>query len=155
MGSRGSVIPLWKKLADEGQPLPITDLRMTRFWISIEQAVRFVLDSLEMMSGGELYVPRIPSMKISDLAMVVAPGAKLEEIGMRPGEKLHEEMISSDDSRRTIILDNRFVVTPVVAEWGFVAPQGKTMPEEKAYQSDTNDLWMSQEEIRHFLSEIE
>ena len=155
MGSRGSVIPLWKKLADEGQPLPITDLRMTRFWISIEQAVRFVLDSLEMMSGGELYVPRIPSMKISDLAMAAAPGAKLEEIGMRPGEKLHEEMISSDDSRRTIILDNRFVVTPVVAEWGYVAPQGKTMPEGKAYLSDTNDLWMSQEEIRHFLSEIE
>lgn len=155
MGSRGSVIPLWKKLAVEGQPLPITDLRMTRFWISIEQAVRFVLDSLEMMSGGELYVPRIPSMKISDLAMAVAPGAKLEEIGMRPGEKLHEEMISSDDSRRTIILDNRFVVTPVVAEWGYVAPQGKTMREGKAYQSDTNDLWMSQEEIRHFLNEIE
>jgi UDP-N-acetylglucosamine 4,6-dehydratase len=155
MGSRGSVIPLWKKLADEGRPLPITDLRMTRFWISIEQAVQFVLDSLEMMSGGELYVPRIPSMKISDLAMAVAPGAKLEEIGMRPGEKLHEEMISSDDGRRTIILDNRYVVTPVIAEWGYAIPEGKTMPEGKAYQSDTNDLWMSQEEIRYFLSEID
>lgn len=155
MGSRGSVIPLWKKLADEGRPLPITDLRMTRFWISIEQAVQFVLDSLEMMSGGELYVPRIPSMKISDLAIAVAPGAKLEEIGMRPGEKLHEEMISSDDGRRTIILENRYVVTPVIAEWGYAMPEGKTMPEGKAYQSDTNDLWMSQEEIRHFLSEID
>ena len=128
---------------------------MTRFWISIEEAVQFVLDSLEMMSGGELYVPRIPSMKISDLAMAVAPGAKLEEIGMRPGEKLHEEMISSDDGRRTIILDNRYVVTPVVAEWGYSVPEGKTMPEGKAYQSDTNDLWMSQEEIRYFLSEID
>jgi UDP-N-acetylglucosamine 4,6-dehydratase len=155
MGSRGSVIPLWKKLADEGRPLPVTDLRMTRFWISIEQAVQFVLDSLEMMSGGELYVPRIPSMKITDLAMAVAPGAKLEEIGMRPGEKLHEEMISSDDGRRTIILDNRYVVTPVVAEWGYAVPEGKAMPEGKAYQSDTNDLWMSQEEIRYFLSEID
>ena len=155
MGSRGSVIPLWKTLAAEGSPLPITDLRMTRFWISIEQAVHFVLESLEMMSGGELYVPRIPSMKISDLAMAVAPGAKLEEIGMRPGEKLHEEMISSDDGRRTVILDNRYVVTPVVAEWGYEIPEGKPMPEGKAYQSDTNDLWMSQEEIRYFLSEID
>jgi UDP-N-acetylglucosamine 4,6-dehydratase len=155
MGSRGSVIPLWKTLAAEGSPLPITDLRMTRFWISIEQAVQFVLESLEMMSGGELYVPRIPSMKISDLAMAVAPGAKLEEIGMRPGEKLHEEMISSDDGRRTVILDNRYVVTPVVAEWGYEIPEGKPMPEGKAYQSDTNDLWMSQEEIRYFLSEID
>jgi UDP-N-acetylglucosamine 4,6-dehydratase len=154
MGSRGSVIPFWKKLAEEGRALPITDLRMTRFWISIEQAVEFVLDSLEMMSGGELYVPRIPSMKISDLAMAIAPGAKLEEIGMRPGEKLHEEMISVDDVRRTIFLENRYIVTPVVAEWGYVTPKGQPMPEGKAYQSNTNDLWMSLEEIRNFLSEI-
>ena len=155
MGSRGSVIPFWKQLSDERQPLPITDLRMTRFWISIDQAVRFVLDSLEMMTGGELYVPRIPSMRISDLAMAVAPDAKLEEIGMRPGEKLHEEMISADDSRRTIVQNDRFVVTPVVAEWGYVAPAGEFMPEGKAYQSDTNDLWMSQEQIRTFLGEID
>ena len=154
MGSRGSVIPLWKKFAAQGKSLPITDLRMTRFWISIDSAVKFVINSLEVMAGGELYVPRIPSMKISDLAMAVAPGAKLEEIGMRPGEKLHEEMISSDDGRRTIILGNRYVVTPVVAEWGYSVPVGQPMPEGKAYQSDTNDLWMSQEEIRHFLSEI-
>jgi UDP-N-acetylglucosamine 4,6-dehydratase len=155
MGSRGSVIPFWKQLADEGQPLPITDLRMTRFWISIDQAVQFVLGSLEMMSGGELYVPRIPSMRISDLAKAVAPNANLEEVGMRPGEKLHEEMISADDSRRTIILNNRFVVTPVVAEWGYVPPAGESMQEGKAYQSDTNDLWMSQEQIREFLGEID
>ncbi len=154
MGSRGSVIPFWKQLADEGRALPITDLRMTRFWISIDQAVKFVLDSLEMMTGGELYVPRIPSMRITDLAMAVAPGAKLEEIGMRPGEKLHEEMISADDSRRTIILENRYVVTPVVAEWGYENPSGESMPEGKAYQSDTNDLWMTQDQIRSFLGEI-
>jgi UDP-N-acetylglucosamine 4,6-dehydratase/5-epimerase len=155
MGSRGSVIPFWKQLSDERLPLPITDLRMTRFWISIDQAVRFVLDSLEMMTGGELYVPRIPSMRISDLAMAVAPDAKLEEIGMRPGEKLHEEMISADDSRRTIVQNGRYVVTPVVAEWGYVAPVGEFMPEGRAYQSDTNDLWMSQEQIRTFLGEID
>lgn len=152
MGSRGSVIPFFKQLADEGKPLPITDLRMTRFWISIEQAVRFVIDSLEMMTGGELYVPRIPSMKIVDLAKAVAPGAQLEEIGMRPGEKLHEEMISADDSRRTVIHDGRFVVMPVVAEWGYKAPIGAQMPEGQAYRSDTNELWMTQKDIANFIS---
>jgi len=154
MGSRGSVIPFWKSLADAGSPLPITDLRMTRFWISIEQAVNFVMDSLEMMQGGELYVPRIPSMLITDLAQAVAPDAKLEEVGMRPGEKLHEEMISADDSRRTILLTNRYVVTPVVAEWGYKIPDGERMPEGHAYQSNTNDLWMSREDIQNFLQEI-
>ena len=154
MGSRGSVIPFFREIADQGRPLPITDLRMTRFWISIESAVKFVIDSLEMMTGGELYVPRIPSMKITDLARAVAPGAKLEEIGMRPGEKLHEEMISADDSRRTIILDNRFVVTPVVAEWGYKPPKGAMMPEGQAYRSDTNDLWMSESDIKKFIQNL-
>jgi UDP-N-acetylglucosamine 4,6-dehydratase len=154
MGSRGSVIPYWKALGAEGKPLPITDLRMTRFWISIDQAVKFVLDSLEMMQAGELYVPRIPSMRIVDLAAAVAPSAELEEVGMRPGEKLHEEMISADDSRRTVVMKDRYVVTPVVAEWGYVEPEGQKMPEGQAYQSNTNDLWMSQEDIRKFLQEI-
>jgi len=154
MGSRGSVIPFFKDLAAEGKHLPITDLRMTRFWISIEQAVKFVIDSLEMMTGGELYVPRIPSMRIIDLARAISAQSKLDEIGMRPGEKLHEEMISADDSRRTIFLDERYAVTPVVAEWGYLAPEGQPMPEGKAYQSDTNDLWMSEEDIRKFLDRI-
>jgi UDP-N-acetylglucosamine 4,6-dehydratase len=154
MGSRGSVIPFWKALDAEGKPLPITDLRMTRFWISIDQAVKFVIDSLEIMQGGELYVPRIPSMRIIDLAAAVAPNAILEEVGMRPGEKLHEEMISADDSRRTIILNDRFIVTPVVAEWGYVMPIGTEMPEDLAYRSNTNELWMSPDDIRRFLEEI-
>jgi UDP-N-acetylglucosamine 4,6-dehydratase len=154
MGSRGSVIPLWKSLAMAGQPLPITDLRMTRFWISIEQAVRFVMDSLEIMHGGELYVPRIPSMRIVDLASAVAPNVKLEEVGMRPGEKLHEEMISADDSRRTFLIGDRYVVTPVVAEWGYETPEGTPMPAGFAYQSQSNDLWLSQDDIRNFLTEI-
>jgi UDP-N-acetylglucosamine 4,6-dehydratase len=152
MGSRGSVIPFFQENAAQGNPLPITDLRMTRFWISIESAVKFVIDSLEMMTGGELYVPRIPSMKIIDLARAVAPDSELQEIGMRPGEKLHEEMISADDSRRTIILENRFVVTPVVAEWGYKPPKGTRMSEGQAYRSDTNDLWMSESDIKNFLS---
>lgn len=151
MGSRGSVIPFFKELASQGKPLPITDLRMTRFWISIDDAVKFVIQSLEIMSGGELYVPKIPSMKILDLAKAVAPNSEFIEIGMRPGEKLHEEMISADDSRRTIILNNRFVVTPVVAEWGYKIPQGAMMPEGRAYRSDTNDVWMTISEIQNFI----
>ena len=154
MGSRGSVIPFFKDLAGQGKPLPITDLRMTRFWISIQDAVKFVIDSLEMMTGGELYVPRIPSMKIVDLAHAVSANSKLEEIGMRPGEKLHEEMISADDSRRTIILDNRFVVTPVVAEWGYSAPEGQNMPQGQAYRSDTNDMWISASDIKKFIDQL-
>jgi UDP-N-acetylglucosamine 4,6-dehydratase len=154
MGSRGSVIPFFQDIAAQGKPLPITDLRMTRFWISIESAVKFVIDSLEMMTGGELYVPKIPSMKIIDLAHAVAPGAKLLEIGMRPGEKLHEEMISADDSRRTTILENRYVVAPVVAEWGYEPPKGATMPEGQAYRSDTNELWMSGLDIKNFIENL-
>jgi len=155
MGSRGSVIPYFKDLADQGKSLPITDLRMTRFWISLEQAVKFVIDSLEMMEGGELYVPRIPSMKIIDLARAVSPKSTLEEIGMRPGEKLHEEMISSDDSRRTIILKDRFVVTPVVAEWGYNPPKGVAMAEGLAYKSDTNEHWMSESDIKKFIEALD
>jgi UDP-N-acetylglucosamine 4,6-dehydratase len=154
MGSRGSVIPFFRNIAAQGKPLPITDLRMTRFWISIELAVKFVIDSLEMMTGGELYVPKIPSMKIIDLAQAVAPDAKLVEIGMRPGEKLHEEMISADDSRRTTILDNRFVVNPTVAEWGYTPPVGAIMPEGQAYKSDTNDLWMSDSDLKNFIKNL-
>jgi UDP-N-acetylglucosamine 4,6-dehydratase len=154
MGSRGSVIPFFRDIAGQGKPLPITDLRMTRFWISIELAVKFVIDSLEMMTGGELYVPKIPSMKITDLAQAVAPGVKLVEIGMRPGEKLHEEMISADDSRRTTILDKRYVVNPIVAEWGYKPPKGAIMPEGQAYKSDTNDLWMSESDIKNFIKNL-
>jgi UDP-N-acetylglucosamine 4,6-dehydratase len=107
------------------------------------------------MEGGELYVPRIPSMKIVDLARAVSPESALEEIGMRPGEKLHEEMISSDDSRRTIILKDRFVVTPVVAEWGYNPPKGVAMTEGSAYKSDTNEQWMSESDIKKFIEALE
>jgi UDP-N-acetylglucosamine 4,6-dehydratase/5-epimerase len=154
MGSRGSVIPFFREIAARGNPLPITDLRMTRFWISIESAVKFVIESLEIMTGGELYVPRIPSMKIIDLARAVAPDAVLKEIGMRPGEKLHEEMISADDSRRTIILEKRYVVTPVIAEWGYVPPIGARMPEGQAYRSDTNDLWIHESDIKNLIKNL-
>ena len=154
MGSRGSVIPYFQEIAKSGQPLPITDLRMTRFWISLQQAVQFVMDSFSEMTGGELYVPRIPSMKLVDLAKAIDPNGELKEIGMRPGEKLHEEMISADDSRRTLLLKDRYVVMPVVAEWGYTPPKGIAMPEGQAYRSDTNDLWMSKEDISSYLKKI-
>jgi UDP-N-acetylglucosamine 4,6-dehydratase len=154
MGSRGSVIPYWKSLASQDLPLPVTDKRMTRFWISIDSAVTFVLESLDSMNGGELFVPKIPSMKIIDLATAVSPKGKIVEIGMRPGEKLHEEMISADDARRTVVLSDRFVVLPVVAEWGFTSPNGATMISDLAYSSDTNDTWVSSAEMVEFIRDI-
>lgn len=148
MGSRGSVIPFFRSLHEQGLPIPVTDTRMTRFWITLEQAVRFVVDSFDMMSGGELYVPRIPSMRILDLAEAIAPGSAVEEIGIRPGEKLHEEMIAADDSRRTYRLSDRYVVAPVLAEWGFPEIEGERLPDGFAYRSDSNDLWLSIDDLR-------
>ena len=156
MGSRGSVIPFFKALAVEGKPLPITDERMTRFWITLPQAVKFVIDSFDLMVGGELYVPRIPSMKIMDLVEAVAPGSETTPVDIRPGEKLHEEMISEDDSRRTLLLDNRYVVLPTIANWGdFVAPTGESLPDGFAYRSNTNDLWLSAEDIKKILEDLD
>ena len=151
MGSRGSVIPMFQECARLGKPMPLTDKRMTRFWISLDQAVNFIMDSFRIMEGGELYVPRIPSMKLVDLANAISPGTEITEIGMRPGEKLHEEMISADDSRRTILLGSRYVVTPLVADWGYTTPLGTQMEEGFAYRSDTNDLWMTQDDIRKLI----
>lgn len=153
MGSRGSVIPFWRRLAAEGQPLPITDLRMTRFFITLPQAVEFVLESFETMQGGELYVPRIPSMKITDLAQAVAPGAEMTEIGLRPGEKLHEEMISAEEGRRALqISDSRYVIQPDLATWGYLAPAGVPVADGFHYTSDNNDLWFSGEEMIKILA---
>jgi UDP-N-acetylglucosamine 4,6-dehydratase len=148
MGSRGSVIPHFKSLHEKGLPITVTDLRMTRFWITLEEAVEFVKDSFGQMQGGELYVPRIPSMRITDLAEAIAPGSPIVEVGIRPGEKLHEEMVSADDSRRTTRLPDRYVVQPVLAQWGFEPVPGEPLPDGFAYRSDTNDLWLSVEDLR-------
>jgi UDP-N-acetylglucosamine 4,6-dehydratase len=154
MGSRGSVVPFFKALAARGESLPITDLRMTRFWITLPAAVKFVVDSFDMMQGGELYVPRIPSMKVVDLAEAVAPGAKVHEIGARPGEKLHEEMIALDDGPRTIRLGDRYVVHPVIATWGYEPrSDGQPAPAGFRYSSDDNDLWLSTQDMRELLGE--
>jgi UDP-N-acetylglucosamine 4,6-dehydratase len=153
MGSRGSIVPLFKKLAAEGRSLPVTDKRMTRFWITLPEAVKFVVDSFDLMVGGELYVPKISSMKILDLVEAVAPGATTHEIGIRPGEKLHEEMISEDDSRRTLDLGDRYVILPTIAEWGFTPPQGTPVADGFAYRSNTNDQWLDVQTMRDLLSE--
>jgi len=153
MGSRGSVIPLFRRLAAEGKPLPITDPTMTRFWITLPQAVRFVVESFETMTGGELFVPRIPSMRIMDLVEAIAPGAETFPIGIRPGEKLHEEMISADDSYRTVRQERRYVVKPTVQEWWFTEPAGEPVPPGFSYRSDTNDLWLTPDDLRALIAE--
>ncbi|WP_328332658.1 UDP-N-acetylglucosamine 4,6-dehydratase (inverting) [Kribbella sp. NBC_00382] len=154
MGSRGSIIPKFRALHDAGQSLPITDLRCTRFLITLPEAVQFVVDSFELMTGGELYVPRIPSMKVTDLAEAIAPGAAMHDVGLRPGEKLHEEMISPEEGRRALSLGNRFVLQPDLASWGYVAPaEGTPVAEGFHYASDTNDQWYSIDEIRKILLE--
>jgi len=156
MGSRGSVIPLFRQLAETGR-LPITDTRMTRFWITLDQAVQFVIDCFERMVGGEIFVPRIPSTSITDLAEAIAPNAEFEAVGIRPGEKLHEEMISEDDARRTVVYDDYFAILPVLAAWQLSAhlPEGgKPFPEGTAYRSDTNDLWLGAEEVRALLENV-
>ncbi len=152
MGSRGSVIPFFRKLAEAGEALPITDLRCTRFFITLPQAVQFVVDSFDKMRGGELYVPRIPSMKIVDLAKAIAPDATLRDVGLRAGEKLHEEMISPEEGRRALELGDRFVVQPDLATWGYQPPEaGKPMPDGFAYRSDSNDEWFTREDVVELL----
>jgi len=153
MGSRGSVIPLFRRLVAEGKPLPITDPTMTRFWITLPQAVEFVVDSFRQMNGGELYVPRIPSMRIMDLVEAVAPGAETVNIGIRPGEKLHEEMIAADDSYRTVRQDTRYVVKPTVQEWWWKDPEGTPVAAGFSYRSDSNDLWLTPEDLRQLIAE--
>ena len=150
--SRGSVIPLFQELASSGV-MPVTDRRMTRFWITLDDAVQFVIDSAERMRhGGELFVPRIPSTKITDLAEAVAPGCRIEEIGIRPGEKLHEEMISVEDSRRTRVFDDHYLMRPVLAAWeGEYVDLGEPAPEGFCYRSDLNEDWLSVEQIRELL----
>ena len=152
MGSRGSVIPFFRKLGEAGESLPITDLRMTRFFITLPQAVKFVIDSFEMMHGGELYVPRIPSMKITDLAQAIAPGAAMHNMGLRPGEKLHEEMISAEEGRRALRMGDRYVLQPDLAAWGYQPPaDGEPVAEGFHYTSDTNDQWFTLQEITKIL----
>lgn len=158
VGSRGSVVPFFKRMKDEGvKKLPITDERMTRFWITLEQGVRFVLARLEDMQGGELCVPKIPSMKIGDLAEAVAPGIEHEIVGIRPGEKLHEVMIGDDDARHTLEFPDHYVIEPEFHWWSnenHVMRGGKPVHEGFRYASDTNDQWLSIEDLRKMIENV-
>ena len=155
LGSRGSIYPVLKKLLDQGKKVfPITDKRMTRFWITLNQGVNFVLSCLKTMRGGEIFIPKIPSMKIVDFAKAVGPDCKLEFVGIRPGEKLHEIMITEDDSRYTLELDDRYIITPVLSFWdNKYNLKGKIVPENFTYKSDTNKQWIEGEEILKYLNE--
>ena len=152
MASRGSVIPFFRRLGGEGKSLPITDMRCTRFFITLPQAVRFVVDSFDQMAGGELYVPRIPSMKIVDLAQAISPGAPMHDVGLRPGEKLHEEMISPEEGRRALLVGKRYVIQPDLGTWGYQSPEhGVSVPTGFHYRSDSNEEWYTVNDIEEML----
>lgn len=158
VGSRGSVVPLFQKLLREGaESLPITDERMTRFWITLDLAVRFVLDTFKIMRGGEIFVPKLPSMRIVDLAEAIAPGCVHEKVGIRPGEKIHEVMIPVDEARNTIEFAKHYVITPQFEWWSDdyrkIPAGGKNVPDDFVYASDMNDKWLSVEEMRQLIGD--
>lgn len=153
VGSRGSVIPLFRKQRETGT-ITITDERMTRFWITLEQGVRFVISSIEMMHGGEVFIPKIPSMNIMDLARVMAPECEIKMIGIRPGEKLHESMISVDEARQSVELSDRYVIKPAhpwwqETNWETASP----LPDGFSYSSNTNDQWLTDQELQRMADE--
>jgi UDP-N-acetylglucosamine 4,6-dehydratase len=154
VGSRGSVVPLFRKQRPSGR-LTITDPRMTRFWITLEQGVRFVLECADRMHGGELFVPKIPSTTIADLAEAIAPGCERVVTGIRPGEKLHEMMIGEDDARRTRDMGTYYVVQPDFAWWhDALTEEGSPVPDRFSYRSDTNPQRLGVPEIKDLLRSI-
>ena len=157
-GSRGSVIPFFKKIINENNDtIPITDTRMTRFWITLDEAVNLVIKVIEEASGGELYVQKCPSFKITDLAKAIKPDCKIKDIGIRPGEKLHEVMVTEEDSRTTYEYEDYFIIYPDLEWWKEVNihPNGKKVEDGYKYSSDSNKAWLSVEEIRVLLNKID
>jgi UDP-N-acetylglucosamine 4,6-dehydratase/5-epimerase len=155
MGSRGSVIPIFLKQRATGT-VSITDRRMTRFWISLDRGVAFVRDCLERMHGGEVFVPRIPSMGIVDLARAIAPDCKLEVTGIRPGEKLHECLISSDEARHTRRHGDTYVIQPEFPWWGGATDAGgEALPDGYSYTSDRNDEWLDVAALRRLIAALD
>jgi UDP-N-acetylglucosamine 4,6-dehydratase/5-epimerase len=153
IGTRGSVIPLFKKMKNT-RVLPITDTRMTRFWITLEQGVNFVLKCLEMSAGGELFVPKIPSMKILDLVEAIAPNSRHEIVGIRPGEKIHEVMITRDDARHTLGFDDYYIVEPEFSWWSnndHMTNGARPVPKDFEYNSGTNPWFLSVTEMRKMI----
>jgi len=152
--SRGSVFEVFKQQRENGK-VTVTDKRMTRFWLTIEQGVRFAIDCIDKMKGGEVFVPKISSMRIMDLVEGIAPGCEIEFIGVRSGEKLHEVLISRDESRHTWELDSAYIVEPAHLWWRpSFGSLGKSVPEGFQYASDENDRWLSIEELRSVMKSL-
>lgn len=156
-GSRGSVIPYWQKLVQEGAEfIPVTDCSMTRFWLKLEQAVEMVIGAFEKMRGGELFVKKIPSMRMPELAKAIAPHLPIKEVGIRPGEKIHEQMISTEDARNTLEFDGHYIICPDAPWWAKNSQGigGKPVPAGFSYSSGTNTQWLSVEEMRQLIKEL-
>jgi UDP-N-acetylglucosamine 4,6-dehydratase len=151
MGSRGSVIPFFIGKRDEGGPIPITDPRMTRFWITLEQGVNMVLRAFQLAVGGEIFVPKIPSMKLTELAEAIAPGMATTVTGIRPGEKIHESMITAEDALHTIDIGDYYVIKPEVSR--YTGSEGAPVAEDFAYNSGTNTEWLTVDALRSMLRE--
>jgi UDP-N-acetylglucosamine 4,6-dehydratase len=155
VGSRGSVVPLFLKQAESGE-LTITDERMTRFWITLPQAVEFVLARVDTMEGGEIYVPKIPSMRVADIAEAIAPEASHKVVGIRPGEKLHEAMLTEDESRHALELENSYLIYPEFPSWRSQQFTGGAPVEEGfRYSSDLNPEWLSSDDLRAMLPSLQ
>lgn len=153
VGSRGSVIPLFRAQRCDGR-VTVTDERMTRFWITLDQGVRFVIRCIEQMHGGEVFVPKIPSMGIRDLAAAIAPGCRIEAIGIRPGEKVHEVLLSEDEARHSVELDSMFVIRPAYPWWANENwAAGRALPDGFRYTSDSNAEWLSRSRLRELAGE--
>lgn len=154
LGSRGSIIPMFKKLIQErARSLPITDRNMTRFWITLNQGVDFVLSSLALMQGGEIFVPKIPSMRVTELADALCPGVDMHTIGIRPGEKIHEWMMTHDESRKALEMPDRYIIIPTFLDLGFWREKlfefdMRVLPEPLVYSSDRNSEWLNAQQIR-------
>jgi UDP-N-acetylglucosamine 4,6-dehydratase len=154
VGSRGSVIPLFLEQRQAGR-VTVTDQRMSRFWITLDQGVRFVLRSVEQMRGGEIFVPKIPSMRIMDLVEAIAPGCAVEDVGIRPGEKLHEVLISEDEARNTLDVQDMFVVQPAHPWWfGHAWSEGKALAEGFRYGSDANPERLTVPQLRELAGQV-
>ncbi|TVQ78519.1 MAG: UDP-N-acetylglucosamine 4,6-dehydratase (inverting) [Bradymonadales bacterium] len=153
VGSRGSVVQVFQAQKDSGE-VTLTDDRMTRFWITLDQACRFVQHSIEIMMGGEIFVPKIPSMKVTDLIKAICPDSKIKIVGIRPGEKLHEVMITEDEARQTVEMDDRFVILPSFPWWGGKKNyQGSPPKEGFRYTSENNSEWLKVEDLRKLIDE--
>jgi UDP-N-acetylglucosamine 4,6-dehydratase/5-epimerase len=154
VGSRGSVIPLFKAQAETGV-LTLTDPQMTRFWITLDQAVDFVLDCMGRMGGGEVFVPKIPSMRVMDIAEALAPDAERRVIGIRPGEKLHEVLVTEDESRHCIETDNSYVILPEYWSWPMREHEGVRLDTGFRYTSDNNDAWLTVDDLRDIAAGVQ